>query len=53
MHVRAASMRTIDAINKLARRYVARTNCAIIASAPVHALHYEFVKASCIAHAND
>lgn len=43
MHVRAASMRAIDAINKLARRSATRTNIAIIENAAV--LHYKLVKA--------
>jgi len=46
MRVRAASMRAIDPINKLARRSATRTNIAIIENAAVHAvLHYELVKA--------
>lgn len=48
-------MRAIDVINKLARRYAARTNIAIIENAvAAHAvLHYELVKAACIGCAND
>lgn len=54
MCVRAASMRAIDVINKLARPCAARTNIAIIENAVVHTvLHYELVKAGCIACAND
>lgn len=36
MCVRAASMRAIDVINKLARRCAARTNIAIIENAVAH-----------------
>jgi len=49
MRARAASMRAIDAINKLARRRAARTSGAQLSKAhtqqAMHAPHYEFVKA--------
>ena len=54
MRVRATSMCAIDVINKLARRCIARTNIVIIENAVAYTvLHYELVKAGCIAYAND